>query len=134
MSRTESIIDELLAEGEMFATESNQDTMITHLMAIAGDVKPLSGVGASGTRALAIADTWYALPSSIPVSDYAMVVSKENAAGIIRFSFNNASNPSVTFGNRMTSDDIIFELAAGEVVYFASTNAGDDLNWTTKII
>lgn len=31
MGRTESIIDELIAEGEMFATESKQDTIITHL-------------------------------------------------------------------------------------------------------
>lgn len=118
----------------MFATESNQDTMITHLAAIAGDVKPLSGAGTAGTRALAVANTWYSLPSTVPVSDYVLVVSKENAAGTIRFAFNNTSNPSVTFGNRMTSDDIIFELAAGEVVYFASTNAGDDLNWTNKVI
>lgn len=35
-SRTESIIDELMSEGEKFATESNQDVMISSLSAISG--------------------------------------------------------------------------------------------------
>lgn len=132
--RTGSNVDELMAQGENFATEANQATMISHLSAIAEDVKPLSGAGTTGTRALAVADTWYSVPSTVPASDYVLVVSKENADGTMRWSFLDTSLPSTTFGNKFTSDDIVFELAANQVVYFSSTQAGDDVNWTTKII
>lgn len=116
------------------ATASKQDTGNASLAAIAADVKPLSGAGTSGTLALAIADTWYAVPSTVPVSDYLLSVTKENAAGQLRWSFSNAAAPSATNGNKFNSEDIIAELAAGEVIYVASDNAGDDVNWTTKII
>ena len=125
--RTESIIDELLSDGEKFATESKQTTANSLLGGMAG-------AGAVGTKALAVADTWYAVPSTVPAANFVLVVSKENALGTIRWAFTNTGTPSVTNGNKMSSDDIIFELASGQVVYCASTVAGDDINWTTKIM
>jgi len=94
----------------------------------------LSGASSDGTVALAIADTWYAVPSVIPASDYYLVISKENAAGTIRWSFNNGGVPSTTNGNKMENDDIIIYLNGGEVVYFGSSTAGDDVNWSCKIV
>lgn len=104
------------------------------LEGIAADVKPLSGASTSGTKDLTLADTWYALPSTVPASDYVLVVSKESVTGTLRWSFSNSSAPSATFGNRLTGTDIVVELAANQVIYIASSNAGDDVNWTAKII
>lgn len=104
------------------------------LQGIADDVRPLAGTGVSGTRELTLADTWYAVPSTVPSADYLLVISKENAAGQLRFSFSNASAPSATFGNKFNNEDIVVELAANEVLYISSTVAGDDVNWSTKEI
>lgn len=134
MGRTSSIVDELIEDGESLATELNQTTIISHLSNIEGSLSPLSGAGAAGTVALVDANTWYAVPSSVPASNYVLVVSKENASGDLRWSFANASNPSTTYGNKFNADDVVFELAANEFVYFSSTGAGDDVNWATKII
>lgn len=98
------------------------------------EVYALSGEGTSGTRALAVADTWYAVPSTVPNSSYVLVVSKENSSGTLRWSFDNDVAPSVTYGNKFNSEDLIIELAGDEVVYVSSDNAGDDVNWTAKII
>lgn len=97
-------------------------------------IRTMSGASANGVRALASADTWYAVPSTVPASPYVLVVSKENEAGIIRYGLDNTGTPSTTNGNKMTSDDIVFSLAENEVVYFGSSTGGDDVNWTTKII
>lgn len=134
MSRTESLMDEYISPGEKLATESNQDEANASLAEIADDVQPLSGAGAAGTLALANADTWYSAPTSVPASPYDLVISKESVAGTLRWSFANGTAPSATFGNKFSGNDIILELAANQVVYIASTNAGDDVNWTTKII
>lgn len=104
------------------------------LASIAADVRPLSGSGTSGTRDLTVADTWYTVPSSAPASDYLLVVSKESVSGTSRWSFSNSSAPSATFGNKITTNDLVIELSANEVIYISSSNAGDDFNWTTKII
>lgn len=132
--RTESILNEYIDEGDKLASQDKQDTGNTHLGNISGDVRPLSGAGAAGTRALTLADTWYAVPSTVPSEDYVLVVTKENAAGQLRFSFENGTAPSATFGNKFNNEDLIVELAANEVLYISSTVAGDDINWTTKII
>lgn len=97
-------------------------------------IQPLSGAGAAGTRDLTLADTWYAVPSTVPASDYVLVVSKESVAGTIRWSFSNGSSPSITFGNRLSTNDLIVELEANEFIYVSSTSGGDDVNWTTKVI
>lgn len=96
----------------------------------------LSGAGSDGTIALTPANTWLEVPDppSIPSEDYVLVVSKENTAGTIRFSFDDGGTPSTTNGNKFTTDNIIVELAGGESIYFGSTDAGDDVNWTAKII
>jgi len=104
------------------------------LQDISDDVRPLSGVGTSGTRDLTNADTWYAVPSTVPGEDYLLVISKENVAGQLRFSFSNSSAPSATFGNKWSNEDLVVELAADEVLYISSDNAGDDVSWTAKII
>jgi len=132
--RTFSFSDSILSPGETLAIESKQDTANSSLSAIAADVKPLSGAGVAGTLALVSADTWYAVPSTVPTSDFILVVSKENSAGTIRWAFANSSSPSVTYGNRLGGNDLIIELAANQVVYVASSTAGDDVSWTTKVI
>jgi hypothetical protein len=132
--RTFSFSNQTLSDGEKLAVESKQTTANNALADIAADIKPLSGASAAGTLALAAGDTWYTVPSSVPASDYVLVVSKENSAGTIRWAFANTSSPSATYGNKLMIDDIIAELAAGQVIYIASSTAGDDVNWTTKII
>jgi len=101
-----------------------------------GDVQiqGLGGASTNGTDALTPADTWVQVPTSAPASDYVLVVSKENSAGTIRWSFENGGTPSATNGNKLTGDDASFNLQASQVVYFASSTDGDDMNWTTKIL
>ena len=94
----------------------------------------LAGASTNGTSALTGANTWVQVPTAAPASDYVLVVSKENAAGVIRWSFENGGTPSATNGNKMTNSDIIFTLKSSEVVYFGSSTNGDDVNWATKII
>ena len=133
--RTFSLSEVTLTPGEKLAIESKQDTANTSLAQIAGDVKPLSGAGTAGTKDLTSADTWYAIPSTVPASDYILIVSKETASpGTMRWAFAQASTPSATYGNKFSNQDIIVELAANEVIYVASSQAGDDVNWTTKIL
>jgi hypothetical protein len=132
--RTFSFSDSILSPGETLAIESKQDVGNSSLAAIAADVKPLSGAGVAGTLALTDANTWYSVPSTVPTSDFILVVSKENSVGTIRWAFANTSSPSVTYGNRLSGNDLIIELAANQVVYIASSTAGDDVSWTTKII
>jgi len=101
-----------------------------------GDLKNgiLSGASTNGTVALAVADTWYQVPTTAPTSDYVLVVSKENEAGTIRWSTTNSGTPSATNGNKFLTGSLKIKLAANEVIYFGSSTAGDDVNWITKII
>lgn len=108
------------------ATEEKQDTLIAA-------VRPLSGASANGTRELTAANTWYSVPSTVPTSPYVLVASLENAVGTVRFGFTNTSTPSVTNGT-IADGTITLKLAANEVIYFGSSVAGDDINWTTKIL
>lgn len=116
-----------LAIGEKLANETKQDVVIAQ-------TRSLSGAGVAGTLALTSGNTWYAVPTTVPTSDYVLVISKENAAGTVRWSFANVSAPSATYGNQLATNDVILELAGGEVVYVGSSTAGDDVNWTTKVI
>jgi len=99
-------------------------------------IAPLSGASANGTRDLTSANTWYAVPSTVPGSAYALVATVETMAGTVRWAFDNTGAPSATNGNRLTAvgDQVIVRLAANQVLYFASTSAGDDITWSTKII
>lgn len=104
-------------------------------LATEGSVKgvaPLSGASANGTRDLTSANTWYAVPSTVPTSPYVLFVSIETAVGTIRWGFDNTGTPSATNGLVDMPDGL--KLAANQVIYMASSTAGDDVNWTTKII
>lgn len=100
------------------------------------DLISLEGAGTDGTVALSSANTWFQVPDSgnVPTSDYLLIVTKENASGQLRFSFSNGGTPSTTNGNKFEGEHSIIELAASEVIYFGSDTAGDDVNWTAKII
>lgn len=106
----------------------------TSLENIDSNTQPLSGAGAAGQRELTLANTWYSVPSTVPASPYLLVVSKEIVAGTVRWAFANSSAPSATYGNKLSNNDLVIEVAANEVVYFGSSNATDTVNWTTKII
>ncbi|MBP9717438.1 MAG: hypothetical protein KBD44_01850 [Candidatus Pacebacteria bacterium] len=93
----------------------------------------LSGAGVNGTRALASANTWYSVPSTVPTSPYVLVITIENALGDIRFGFDNTGTPSATNGN-IAPSQLTLKLAASQVVYYASTVSGDDVNYSTKEI
>jgi len=93
----------------------------------------LSGDSANGTVNLANADTWYQVPSTVPIAPYYLIATIETAAGTVRFGFSNSGTPSATNGNQAPSHFVI-PLLGNQVIYFASTAAGDDINWTTKII
>ena len=108
------------------ATEEKQDSIITA-------IRPLSGAGANGTVALTSANTWYAVPSTVPTSDYVLVATIENGLGTVRFGFSNSGTPSTTNGNPAPGE-LTVKLAANQSIYYASSTAGDDINWTTKIL
>lgn len=93
----------------------------------------LGGTSTNGTRDLTSANTWYAVPSTVPTQPYILVVTQENAVGTIRFGFDNTGTPSATNGNQAPSQ-LTVRLAANQVVYYASSTAGDDVNWTAKVI
>lgn len=97
-------------------------------------VKPLSGASTNGTVALALADTWYQVPSTIPTSDYLLVVTKENSSGTIRWSGNNTGTPSTTNGNKLLTGTLKGRLSANKPLYVSSSIAGDDVNWEVIII
>ena len=96
-------------------------------------IKPLSGDSNNGQVELTSANTWYAVPSTVPSASYVLVVTQENATGTIRWGFDNTGTPSATNGNQ-APNELTVKLAAGQVVYYASSTAGDDVNFTTKII
>lgn len=91
----------------------------------------IKGSSVNGTRALLSANTWYSVPSTVPLNPYILVASFENAVGTIRMGFANSGTPSVTNGNQ-APQQVVITLGASEVLYFGSTTAGDDINWTTK--
>jgi hypothetical protein len=105
------------------ATKEKQDDIIAELKAPQGAV-------VAGTVALASANTWYAVPSSVPTGDYTLIVSFENSNGAIRFSYANVSTPSATYGN-LAPQHLAIQMKANTSLYYASTVAGDDINWTT---
>lgn len=93
----------------------------------------LGGSGVNGTVDLTSANTWYSVPSTVPTVDYILIATVENGAGTVRFGFSNSGTPSSTNGNQFGTD-IIIRLRGGQVIYFASSTAGDDINWTTKTL
>ncbi len=93
----------------------------------------LSGASTHGNTALTPADTWVQVPTTAPASSYVLKVSKENEDGVMRWSLDNTTSPA-TVGERMWVDEASVVLAANQVIYFASSNDGDDVRWSTKII
>lgn len=94
----------------------------------------LAGTATDGSVQLTGANTWVQVPDVVPTNKYVLVVTKENEAGTIRWSFTNGGVPSATNGNKMLSDEMTITLAGSQVVYFGSTDADDDVNWTAKEI
>lgn len=92
-----------------------------------------SGASANGTRDLTSANTWYAVPSTVPTSDYILIAVIENATGSVRMGFDNTGTPSATNGV-LAPGLLEIRLKANQSVYYASDVAGDDVNWTTKEI
>jgi len=88
-----------------------------------------SGSTSDGTVALTDADTWYAVPTTAPTEDYILVVSSENAAGTIRWSYDNGGTPSATNGNKLPIH-LALKLGANKTIYAGSSDAGDDVNYT----
>lgn len=93
----------------------------------------LSGSSANGSRTLTSANTWYSVPSTVPTSPYILVATVENSVGTVRFGFDNTGTPSATNGNQAPSQ-LTVRLAANQVIYYASSSANDQVNWTIKII
>lgn len=91
------------------------------------------GASANGQRVLTNANTWYAVPSTIPTDDYILTATIETGVGTVRFGFDNTGTPSTTNG-RMADGTLSVRLKAGQVVYYASSVALDSINWSTKII
>jgi hypothetical protein len=96
-------------------------------------INVLSGTSTNGTRDLTVANTWYAVPSTVPTQPYILVATVENSVGTVRFGFDGTGTPSATNGNQAPSQ-LTVRLDANQVVYYASSTAGDDVNWTAKVI
>lgn len=92
-----------------------------------------SGAGVNGTVDLTSANIWYAVPSTVPTSAYELVATIESAAGTIRWGYSNSSTPSATNGNQAPYQ-LTIRIPANQSIYFGSSSAGDDVNWTTKVI
>lgn len=92
-----------------------------------------NGVGANNTVDLTSANTWYAVPSTVPTSDYVLAIAIETSVGTIRWGYDNTGTPSATNGLQAPSM-LTLRMAANQTVYYASSTAGDDVNWTTKVL
>lgn len=115
----------VVSQGNTKATQKTSDNTT--------GISPLSGSSTNGTRDLTSANTWYAVPSTVPTTPYILVVTQENASGTVRWGFDNTGTPSTTNGNQ-APNELRVRLAANQVVYYASSTAGDDVNWTCKVI
>lgn len=91
------------------------------------------GIGSQGQRVLTNANTWYSVPSTVPDEDYLLIISLESVKGTVRFGFNNTGTPGSSNGNNAASHLQIL-MPANQSLYYASSNAGDTINWTTKEI
>ena len=93
-----------------------------------------SGTAANGTRDLTSANTWYAVPSTVPTVDYVLDYTLETAVGDIRTGYDNTGTPSTTNGMIANGSVVGQRMGAGQVLYFASSVALDAVNWSTKEI
>lgn len=88
-----------------------------------------SGSVGDGSVALVSSNTWYAVPGSAPTIDYLLAVALENKAGTVRWSYSNGGTPSATNGNKAPRH-LAVRMAANTTLYFGSSTAGDDVNYT----
>ncbi len=96
-------------------------------------IRPPTGSTVNGSRVLTLANTWYSVPSTIPTSAYAITVTIETTVGTIRWGRDNAGTPSATNGN-LAPGELHERLPGGRALYYASSTANDQVNWTTVII
>lgn len=97
----------------------------------------LSGPGSNGQTVCASANTWYALPSgSSPTAAYELLANHETTAGIIRVAFSNSGIPGTTNGVIWPKNVLMTVLlgSSSDTVYVSSSNAGDTINWSTKLV
>lgn len=95
----------------------------------------LSGSGANGQTVCTLADTWYAIPSgTAPTSSYEIWFIAETVAGNLRLGFSNSGTPGTTNGVIWDGKMIAVTLGPSDVIYVSSDNAGDTINWTTKLV
>lgn len=87
------------------------------------------GSTSDGTVALASADVWYAVPATASTKESVLIASIENAAGTIRWSFDNGGTPSATNGNLMP-EHLSLKLGANKTIFVGSDVAGDDICYT----
>jgi len=94
----------------------------------------LDGTGTHGTRDLTSANTWYAVPSTVPTNPYILIAQPRTGnAGTVRWSFLSSGTPGAGTGLEIQGN-LVLRLAANDSVVFASTTAGDDVDWTCKEI
>lgn len=91
----------------------------------------LSGSSSNGSVTLSSANTWYAVPGTVPTTAYILVATLETSIGTVRWGFSNSGTPSATNGN-IAPSQLTVRLAANQSVYFASDTANDVVNWTIK--
>lgn len=98
---------------------------------------PLGGTGVVGTAVdCTSANTWYQIPpsGSVPANDYVLSFAPAiAAAGDLKYAFVNTGTPGATIGVPLTGN-VAVALVGSEVMYVASTTAGDDVCWSTKEI
>lgn len=93
---------------------------------------PLSGASVNAAITLTLANTWYAVPSSIPTSAYFFAASgKSTNTGELYWAMTNTGTPSSVGVVKGGAEG---RLSAGQVMYVASSVAGDIINVTTKEI
>lgn len=116
----------LLNKLEIFINPATEESVV--------GVRPLSGTGTNGSITLAVANTWYQVPATIPSAPYHLVISKEVNNGDIRFSGNNVGIAGSSNGNKLITGTLVAVMSAGRAFYISSSVAGDIVNWQAIII
>ncbi len=90
-----------------------------------------SGDSSNGSVTLDTENTWFAVPGTVPTTDYILIATLETAVGNVRFGYSNSGTPSATNGN-LAPSQLTIRLAANQSIYYASDVADDVVNWTVK--
>lgn len=133
VSATDLDIRDLTATDVVTANLSATDNAVLDDIALKVNDN-LDGTGTHGTRDLTSANTWYAVPSTSPTNPFILIAQpRAGNAGTVRWSPLNSGTPGAGTGLEIQGN-LILRLAANESVVFASTTAGDDVDWVCKEI